>query len=189
MVFGRIRPDAPGCARANIRERKARGADSCPSPRGLLCLQEFLPGFLPTPTPIPPPDSLPSTLLAGPAGWLAHSAHGSLPPPPQPAPPPSRPSAGREPACLSRPIYHQHGNNPRESAGPRPGPPARTAPDGQNPGSVTATAGRRGKPPGSSRPERPARVLPGPGPSSSRQAGCRAAGTARRAGQSYFYLV
>lgn len=30
--------------------------------------------------------------------------------------PPSSPSAGREPACLSRPIYHRHTNNTRESA-------------------------------------------------------------------------
>lgn len=112
-------------------------------------------------SPPPPSQPSPSTLLAGPAGWLAHAAHGSLPPPPRPAPPPSRPSAGREPACLSRPIYHRHSNHPRESASPCPGAPARTAPDGQSPGSVTATAGRRGKPAGAGPPRpRPLELPP-----------------------------
>lgn len=60
--------------------------------------------------------AFPSTLFAGPAGWLAHSlltgvSHRLRGPPPL-----SRPSAGREPACLSRPIYHRHTNNTRESA-------------------------------------------------------------------------
>lgn len=35
---------------------------------------------------------------------------------PSPLPPTPRPSAGRESACLSRPIYHPHTNNTRESA-------------------------------------------------------------------------
>lgn len=171
-------------------EREKPEVQTPAPPRGgSSASRNFCQASCPPPPPSHPLTAFPPPYSLGPQAGSLTQLTGVCRRLRSPPPPPSRPSAGREPACLSRPIYHQHGNNPRESAGPRPGPPARTAPDGQNPGSVTATAGWRGKPPGSSRPERPARVLPGPGPSSSRQAGCRAAGTARRAGQSYFYLV
>lgn len=71
-------------------------------------------------------------------------------------PPPSRPSAGREPACLSRPIYHRHTNNTRESAETLPRSPCPHGSRRTEPWSVTAPAGSGWEPTGSGCPERTA---------------------------------
>lgn len=79
--------------------------------------------------------AFPSPLVAGPAGWLAHSRLTGVCRRLQGPPPPFRPSAGREPACLSRPIYHRHTNNTSESAETLPGSPLPARlPGGPNPG-------------------------------------------------------
>ncbi|XP_059961212.1 nascent polypeptide-associated complex subunit alpha, muscle-specific form-like [Mesoplodon densirostris] len=78
-------------------------------------------------------------------------------------PPTSRPSAGREPACLSRPIYHRHTNNTRESAETLPRSPCPHGSRRTERWSVTAPAGSGWDSTGSGCPERtagPARPRP-----------------------------
>lgn len=65
-------------------------------------------------------------------------------------------------ACLDRSITGTP-TTPARARRPCLGPPARTVPGGQNPGSVNATAGWRGEPRGTGRPERTAGP-PGPWP-------------------------
>ena len=105
-------------------------------------------------------------------------------------PPLSRPSAGREPACLSRPIYHRHTNNTRESAETLPRSPCshgsrRAEPEERDRACGVGVGAYPRGPPRAHRGFSPA-LAPAPGAPASPAAG---AVTALRAGQSYFYLV
>lgn len=166
---------------------------------GLVCLQEFLLGSLSPPpshspiafkglreilTAFPPPRS------QGPQACSLTRCSRESAAASAARPPLSRPSAGREPACLSRPIYHRHTNNTRESTETLHRSPCshgsrRTEP-GERDRACGVGVGADGRgPPRAHRGFSPA-LASAPGAPASPAAG---AVTALRAGQSYFYLV